>query len=371
VKDYSTWRGRIATPADNARLCQILSQVDMRSDLYVIEDRDPNFFAIHDLHLGQAVTLVIEDKALAAPDNIVAFCSAIVRDGWLEGRVQKVAYVCDLRMVPEYRKQRILPRACRDFFAYLAANQQVKAFYSVSLHANKGAVAARRFSNGQVIGNFYMVNVPFVGRDKKTLHRVSRASSSDVAALADFLDRQARKRQFGYCHDEASLRQRLQIWPGLSIRDFYLIRDAAGAIVACAAPWNAAHGSLRRTRVMAYQGRMRWVKRFYNAEAWLRGFKPLPKPGDCLQQVTLTHLEVKDDDPDLFRDLLSQIFTDYRNQDLHFLNFMMPADSPWQTALHGFRNQAIYFDLNLFLPSADVDCQSLRAARTGFEMAIH
>lgn len=381
VYETDTWLARIATPADNRQLCDIMRNVDMQSDLHVVEERDPDFFAIHRLHQGEPCTLVIEDKTGTHPsDNkIVSFCSAVIRTGWLNGLPQRVAYVCDLRMVSGYRNQRVLPTACRRFFDYLETEKQVRAFYSASLNDNKGAVAARRFSGGRILCHFDMVNLQLVGRSVKAADRlpqahgfsgtVSKATQSDGDALAEFLNEHARSRQFGYIYSAESLQQRLSHWPDLTIEDFYLAKSPEGKILACCAPWNPAASNLRKTRILAYHGKMKWIKRIYNAEAALRGFKKLPAAGGYLDQITLTHLEVSNENPDIFRALLSGVFADYRKQDIHFINFMLPTGSPLEPALKGLRQQRIRFDLNCFSPSF---LQQIEPSnKPGFEMAIH
>lgn len=374
VRDFAGWRARIATSDDNARLCEILRDVDMQADLHVTEERDPDFFAIHALHLGEAYTLLIEDKQLPAThrQNIVGFCSAIVRDGFIDGDLRRVAYVCDLRLVSHYRNKRILPKACKEFFDFLHREKQVEAFYSVSLQSNVGAVAARRFSGGHVMCEFSMVNLPLVGRRRATPLTVSKASETDIDALAAFLATQARSRTFGYCLDRDHFKRRLQTWPGLQLNDFYLVRNAAGHIIGCTAPWSTEPHHLRQTRVLAYNGKMRWIRRLYNLEAMLRGFRCLPDPGQTLQQISLTHLEVLDDDPMVFRSLLQAVFNDYRGRDIHFINVMIPDGSAMASALQGFRSQSIRFDVNCFLPPGSLfHGRKFVTLRPGFEMAIH
>lgn len=374
VREYDSWRARFATANDNARLCEILREVDMQADIHVTEERDPDFFAIHALHLGTPYTLVIEDKSGQFKDEqaIVGFCTAIVRDGFIDGVVRRVAYVCDLRLVAGYRNQRILPRACREFFDFLAREMQVDAFYSASLQANKGAVAARRFSGGHVMCEFDMVNLPLVRRPKPPRHIVIKATKQDQSELSAFLHRQSLTRQFGYRFDQQQLTSRSEVWPGLRVDDFYIIRNSAGDIVACAAPWSTETGSLRCTRVLGYYGGMKWLRILYNVEATLRRFKRLPRPGEIFRQISLTHLEVFNDDPQLFNSLLQAIFNDFRYRDLHFINVMMPVGSPMSAGLRGFRAQAVRFDLNCFLPPASTfHGQLFKTLRPGFEMAIH
>lgn len=355
-------------------MLEILRDVDMQAEIHVTEERDPDFFAIHALHLGEPYTLVIEDKSTehGCDNPIVGFCSAVVRDGFIDGSLRRVAYVCDLRLLSSYRNKRILPRACKEFFDFLLREKQVEAFYSVSLQANKGAVAARRFSGGHVMSEFLMVNLPLVKRPRAPAINVTKAVTADLDALAAFLASQSRQRQFGYCLDKDTLVKRLQCWPGLRLEDFYLVRNATGEIVGCTAPWSTEASQLRCTRVMAYNGKMKWLRRFYDLEALLRRFRRLPAPGEIFRQTSLTHLEVLDDDPVIFQSLLQAVFNDYRYSDLHFINVMVPMGSSLFKGLQGFRAQAIRFDVNCFLPpGSPFHGAKFSTVRPGFEMAIH
>lgn len=374
VKEYDQWLGRLACPEDNERLCQILRDVDMQSDLHVTEWRDPDFFAIHQLHLGEPCTLVVEDKTGSYTDSerIVCFCTAIIRDGWIDGALRRTAYVCDLRMVKGYRRSRILPKACRDFFEYLEREKGVEAFYSASLTDNKGAVAARRFSGGHVMSEFSMCNIQLIGRVKAPINNVAMAEPTDIEAISKFLDKQSRTRLFGYRFDNQEFKKRLSVWPGLSISDFHIIKNKGGDVVACAAPWDTANGNLRKTRVDGYFGKMKWIRRAYNVEAVLRGFRKLPKVGVCFNQLSLTHLEIENDDPLLLEDIIRSVLRNCNKKDLHFINLMLPKGSSLEKGVEGFRYQSIQFDLNCFLPKqSPFHGQKFRTVRPGFEMAIH
>lgn len=374
VKEYDQWLGRLSRPEDNERLCQILRDVEMQSDLHVTEWRDPDFFAIHQLHLGESYTLVVEDKTgvYTGTERIVCFCTAVIRDGWIDGVLKRTAYVCDLRMVKGYRRSRILPKACRDFFEYLEREKGVDAFYSVSLTDNKGAVAARRFSGGHVMSEFRMCNIQLIGRVKAPKNNVVIATSEDIPEISNFLDRQSRTRMFGYRFDNQELKKRLLVWPGLSINDFHIIKNRDGDVIACAAPWDASNGNLRKTRVDGYFGKMKLIRRAYNVEAFFRGFRKLPKVGVCFNQLSLTHLEIENDDPLLLEDIIKSVLRNSNKKELHFINLMLPKGSALEQGVEGFRSQSIDFDVNCFLPKkSPFHGQKFRTVRPGFEMAIH
>ncbi len=372
------WRMRLAQPADNARLCELFREVDMSADLCLAEERDPDFFALHRAQTPKAYSVLLED--LTQPGRPAFGCASILaRDAWVHGQIQRVGYACDLRIEAGYRGARVFPTVIHQFMQFMQEHEGIDLMYSAVLSSNlRGRNAllnqgGKRTGQpvGQVMTPYNMTSIQFVSKRMPNDPRVQRAQESDRPALVAFLAAQQQQRLLGYVVDDAWLQARLEQWPGLSLNDFFILKDGDGQVLACAAPWDT-ETHLRRSRVMGYQGPMKWLRLAYNLEARLRGFPQLPSEGECFHFMYLTHLEVAGDDAALLNALLRGIYNDLRHLPLHFMSLMVPQGSPLEAGLKGFRIRRIPMELIAFTNERSRwHGHSLNTLRPGFEMALH
>ncbi len=372
------WRMRLATEADNQRLCTLFREVDMSADLCLAEERDPDFFALQRAQCDQGYTVMLED--LTQPDRPAFGCASILtRPAWVQGQVRRIGYACDLRIEPDYRRGTIFPTVIAQFMAYMQTHQGMDMMFSAVLSSNLRGRNALLNQGGkrqgqplaQVMTAYNMTSIQFMGSRKANDPRVQRAQEGDRPALIAFLAAQQRKRLFGEVVDEAWLTRRLQRWPGLSLHDFFLLKNGDGQVLACAAPWDT-EAQLRRSRVLAYQGSMRWLRMLYNLEARLRGIPRLPDEGQCFHFVYLTHLEVLEDNPQWLNALLRSIYNQLNGQAFHFMSLMVPQGSPLEDGLTGFRIRRIPMELIAFTNErSSLHGHTLHTQQPGFEMALH
>src|SRR5690606_32456318 len=100
---------RIATREDGPALCELLRRVHIRSSLDLTQERDPDFFRLLELHLGDHEVLV----AAGADGRLVACGSLSTRPGFVDGTLTTVGYLGDLRIVPGARVAAIMPQMFR------------------------------------------------------------------------------------------------------------------------------------------------------------------------------------------------------------------------------------------------------------------
>lgn len=373
IYDTSEWGLRLARPEDNARLCQILGEVKMDSDLRIAEERDPDFFALRKLHGGTAYTVVLIDKtpALREEDRVSGCCTVVVRDGWLSGRPARIGYLCDLRIIAKFREGRVFPHAIGIFTDYIMQRDPVEAFYFSMMRDNRSAQHARTLANAVRLTPYQMVNVQLLGKYKSGNTCVTRATEADFPDLCQFLAEENVLKQFGFRFDRALIRDRLACWPDFSLENFYLIRDNQGKIAACAAPWNP-EASLRRSRIHGYAGSMKLLKKAYNLEVALRGGLPLPEEGGLFHILSLTHVAIRQQDPALLRALIEQISFDWHTRPIHFVSVLVPEGSPLERAFNGLRVQKVAMDLYGFTATHNGQPSDLPASiNPGFEMVLH
>ncbi len=373
IYENADWGLRLAQPEDNQRLCHIFGEVKMDAELRIAEERDPDFFALRKMHGGATYTIVLIDKSddVADTERVSGCCTVVVRDGWLSARPARIGYVCDLRVIEKFRRGRVFPASIRIVLDYVKQQDPVDAFYFSMMRDNRSAQHAKMLANAQSITPYNMVNVQLVGKFKKCSPSVSRAEPGDIRELVTFLAEESATKQFGFRFDAAMLNDRIEQWPNFSLANFYIARDTAGRIVACAAPWNP-EDSLRRSRIHGYGGKMKLLKKAYNLEVALRGGLPLPEEGGCFHILSLTHVAIKQNDPALLRALVDRIALDWQSENVHFVSVLVPENSPLEQAFKGLRVQKIAMDLYAIPVCENTSATSLeKSMNPGFEMVLH
>ena len=280
LHESSRLRLRRAVPADSPALCDLLRRVHLRGKLDVLQERDPDFFALLEMHQGAYDVWVGESLE---GDKVGGLGTVVVRPGWVDGEVRPVGYLADLRALPGFRGVKELPRAFAKVLEHARDHRGAELFYTVIFDENRLARralveqkgAARR--GGQPIYRpmtpFQMTSVQFTTRKSWRAPpglEVSRARASDFDALADYLAERARRRVMGEVLTPERLAARFELWPGFGIESFLLARDSSGRIVGALAPWDPS--SMMRTRVLGYHGVLGWVKMGFGLAARIFGF---------------------------------------------------------------------------------------------------
>jgi len=373
------WSLRLARPEDNEALCRLFESVHLRSALDLTQERAPDFFVLPRLHQGSfdtAVGVATDDREHGT-GTLVGCGTVVVRDGWWGERVVRTGYLCDLRVAPGFRGGLHLARAYGRFMDWIRAERGAELFTTVIFDANRQAIAALATRSDKrkdqpvyrPMTPFQMTSVQFTTKRAAPRDGVTRTRPEDQAELVAFLARRARARLLGEVLTPERFAERLTLWPGLALDDFFLARDATGRIVGCLAPWDTR--AFKRTRVLGYHGQMAWVRRLFNLAAHVRRFPPLPAPGACFDFVFLTHLEVEGDDPAILRALLLAAYAALRPRGLHFMSAFVPRGSPLEAAFKGFTVNRTAMTLYAVHPPdspwADVD---VATRHPGFEMAL-
>lgn len=361
---------RLATAADNRGCLELFSAVPMRGELVLSTQREPDFFSLYAMQRVEPFTYVGDDGA----GGLVGMATALIRDGWLDGAPARVGYLGDLRI--RFDRARTFGRFFGDFFDVLCERTGCSAYYTAILSSNRAAMNAltkrktKRVNQPyyQRLHAFDAVSVQLTRRRTPSSSvRVRSATAADVPRLSEVLALEHQRRAFGYRYDQGELEHRLAKWPGFSLEDTLVAEDAAGGLLGVTTIWDPS--PVKRYRVHAYEGSMKWVKRGFNLAASLARWPKLPEPGGEFRYAYLTNLWVKDQSPAIFRALLEHAYSRLQPKGFHFFTFELDENDPLAPALSGFRAQRLGFTLFGVTP-AKLSRTQWQPGRTGFEIAL-
>ena len=367
------FRVRRAGPDDDSELCALLRKVHIRGTLDVTQERDPSFYSILEAHLGEHEVWLVENDA-----GEVGGCGSVVwRPGWVDGRVEPVGYLADLRGIRGFRGTRALPHAYKLALERARDRHGVELFHTVIFDSNELAIRALVRRRGKrradqpvysVMTPFEMLSVQFT-TNKRPASRVRRARTEDLDALVTYLAERQKTRLMGDVVDERLLTRRFEQWPGFGLDSFFIATDQRGRIVGTLAPWDT--HAIKRTRVLGYYKGMKAMKIAFNTASKLFGFTPLPEPGACFRFSFLSHLEIDDDDPQILRDLLRTAYAELRPGGAHFMSAMIPRGSRLAAAFSGFVvNRTPMTVYSVVLAGSRYADRDFRTLHPGFEMAL-
>ena len=363
---------RRATAEDNTALLKLFGEVPMQGELVLSTQRAPDYFTLLELQRGEHEVWVHDEGG-----ELDGMGSLQVRQGWLDGQACRVGYLGDLRARFSARRSRGLARFYGPILEEAAERHGVSAFLTSVMATNTAALQAlvkRKASRAAqprytLLRRFGAVSVQFALRRKvrPSPYTVHRATPGDVPAMAALLDADHRLRPFGYRYDLGELEHRLARWPGLTVEGCYLAFDAGGQLVGCTSVWNPE--AVKRYRVLAYRGGMRWMRWGFDALATVVGAPRLPAPGEDFRYFYLCNTSISGEDPAIFRALVERVYADHHGQGFHFFTLYLDEVDPLAPALKGFLLRRLDFHLYAVTP-ASRPREEFPGGRTGFEIAL-
>jgi hypothetical protein len=340
---------RRAQAADNPRILAFQARHAMDGALPLRFDRAPDYFALHRCHAVDHRTWLAEDER----GNVKGVASLVVRDAYLMERVQPVAYLGDLRLVPDRRLSRAWMEEVRARLEELKHEAGVQHAYCCMIRDNRLATQSllgtrrpgklalshwRGYRNISVYGQRGWRGMP---RATDPI-RVVQAQPHHADALRRFLDAESAGQPFGCVFSETEFARRLQTWPDFCIESFLLALDTRGNLLGCVAPWDA--GRIKRIVLERLPLSLQTVRLAFNALAPAFGRPRIAAPGEALRDIYLTHLQVKQRDPAVFAALLDAAWARVRGR-YALMQLCLYDNDPLWPAMARYRSTHVPMDL--------------------------
>jgi hypothetical protein len=348
----SRYRLELATPADDADLCDVLAATPTDGRIAVTYRRDPSWFAgaVVDGRLRQVVACRDLESG-----RVVGFGCRSLRDVYVNGRPREVGYLSGLRLLPAHRNRGLLARGYA-LVRELHGDGRVP-FYVTTIAAGN-RVALDLFTAGRpglptyhLAGTYHTLAIALPRRNGRPRRgrkyhnvRIRAATSHDLSAVLDYLDREGPRRQFFPRLRRDDLLTQTGAMRGLAL-DGLLLAERAGRLVGTIAVWDQ-RGD-RRWVVHRYGGWLRWGRPAYNAWAWSRGRPQLPRAGGAISCLTAALPVVSDDDCDVFAALVEAARDQAACRSASYLLLGMHADDPLLPAAR--RYEAVIYKTHVFL----------------------
>lgn len=346
----------------------------MQTELGMHFDRSPDFFALLDAHSPTHETwLLLDDGAIKGVGSIV------VRDGYLGGKPEPVAYLGDLRVTPHRIASRIWAAALQRQLAELREQLGVRFAYGCIVRSNRlahasllrsrrpdlpGLIHWRGYSNVSILAR-----KPW--RSRTHCFQVRRAGPGDEETIRAFLDAESRAQLGGVVFDAPTWRRRLTSWPEFGVERCYLAFDPRGRLVGCLAPWDMR--ALKRIVLHRMSSGLGLLRHGLNLIAPLLG-KPRIGAGasSFLPDVYLTHVAIQGRRSDVLSALLDSAYEDIaRTRRYATMSLCLYDADPLWDALRPYWHVAVPMDLYAISLDGAYDERALHGPEfPGFEIYL-
>lgn len=284
----------LAGPSDDADIRRLLREGASDGWIRLSLEREPDAFAEPVASVRHGFIVARDRKT----GEVAGICEQASRRAYVEGEAALLPYLGGLRIAPGFRNRIAILRggfqAVRERLGDPAALP-----YALTSIAVDNNVALRVLGAGLPGMPTYRALEPFStfairpsGKYRPD-PRCEMATAADMPAIAVLLQRCYRRYQFA----PEWTANVLATCRGLIPEDFIVIRRGPG-IAACLALWN--QQSFRQTVVRGYASPLGSLRSVVNLAAPFTGMPLLPRDGEPLRQVFLSHLAIDDDAPGLF-----------------------------------------------------------------------
>jgi len=298
----------LATPQDDAAIRRLLANGRMPGSLTITFEREPNYF-LGCGTMGHVCQVILARHQ--ASDEIAAIACRAVQPRFVNGQVEKIGYIGQVRIAEKYQGLWLIPRAL-PFFHTLHADGQTPAYLGVISDENavaRGVMVEhprRRFPTAHEVAHIHTLGI-ILQRPRPlpaSPYQVKRGSMETLGNIVAFLQQHGAAKQFFPAYEESDFVDGPST-RGFDVRDF-IVAYQGNDIVGVTGLWD--QSGYKQSVVQAYHGTLRWARPLYNLGARLLGAQPLPAPGQHINSAYASFICTAHNDPAVFRVLLAHIY---------------------------------------------------------------
>ena len=328
----------LATPADDESLRRLLRENPIPGSLSLTFEREPCYFPASAIEGPFHQTIVAREKDSG---QVIAFGNRSVRKLFLNGHLQDIGYMSQLRVHPDYGKGLYLARGLAGGFKkYHQLHQDGRApFYLMSVIEDN--LPARRLLQSGLPEYPYvkeyarMFTYAIYPVSKKPLLdmprslQLVRGSDNYADGIVDCLNRNGLRKQLAPYWTCESL-----FTSNLSPTDFFIVLESE-RVAACLAGWD--QNSFKQTVVRGYSGSLARWRKLLNMFSSFGAWPYLPEPNTPLRYSYASHLAIDDDDPQIFAALLRAIYNHNLERGYSYFVIGLAGTNPLRAVVKAYR----------------------------------
>lgn len=331
---------RQGTPADNAKMQDLITKITMPGVAQMCFQRAPDFFVGAKVIGDEFVLTVADDDE--RPDVLAGLTVISGRELFISGQKRRVYYSGDTRVDPYYRRRGI---ASNLFIEQKKHRQATDLLQGIVLKENTAPLDAAANAADGVLFRYWIshtieTSFIYVRKIKPRIPagvEIRAATAKDVPAMQAFFDREAPRRNGYPVYDFAKLHAGDPYYAGLRIGDMALaLRN--GEIIGMIGGWN--QKAYKQTRIVGFKPIIKLLRPLYNLYVGMVGGFKLPPVGGVLNYLTLYNYLVAGDDKDVFRALIDWVMAN-AGQKYDALAIGITHGDPMEDVPRGYKRQKL------------------------------
>ncbi len=367
-----TLKFELATQADDPDLRRLLRENPITGSISLSFEREPNYFDASAVEGDFHQTIVARESDSG---NVIAFGNRSIRALYVNGEIQDVGYMSQLRVNPSYGKGMYLARGLAGGFKkYHELHLDGRTpFYIMSVIEDN--IPARRLLTSGLyeypIAREYTRVFTYVIYPVKRKHELPLPSSIRIVHGND-----------NYTNDIVTCLNRNNInkqlaphWTcdslflyNLSPSDFFLVLNE-DHVIGCLACWN--QNSFKQTVVRGYNGSLARWRKAINVFSRYIGAPYLPEQNTPLKYSYASHLAIDNDDPVVFKALLRAMYNHTLEQGYSYFMIGLAKSHPFRKIVESYRPLTYISQIYLVNWDAEDDLLSKLDGRIpGLEIAV-
>ena len=335
----SHYRFQLADHNDDQELRQRMAEDWMPGKITLSFRREPDYFMGNRVQGEQVQVIKCTDEQKS---RIIGLGCRALRNVWINGKPQRTGYLADLRAHPDYRNGTLLARGYK-YLRQLHEADPVPLYYTMILEGNE---TARRILTSQratlpayqPMGRFLTPAIHLdLPKPELTMPGITirRATPDQLPAVLRFIQAQYARKQLAPAWTAGDLENAR--YAGLAVDDIYLAM-CGEELIGTLGAWD--QGGFRQTCVERYSPMLKMLRPLYNAAAHFTPLKALPKEGATIPSFYLSCIAIKNDDPEVFRLLLRQLYREKRAGPWHYFIGGLHERDPLLNVLLEYRHIA-------------------------------
>ena len=301
-------------------------------------EREPNYFNASAIEGPFHQTLVAREADMG---EIIGVGNRSLRPMFVNGTVQEIGYMSQLRIHPKYGKGLYLARGLAQGFRLyhdLHADGQASLYLMSIIEDN---LPARRlltsglphYPQAQEYARMFTYAIyPMRRKDDLPLPRslrLIRGSDKYAMGIVDCLNRNGARKQFAPYRTCDSL-----FIADLNPADFFLALGGEG-VVGCLACWD--QNAFKQTVVRGYSGGLARWRKLLNAFSRLGSWPYLPEPNTPLRHSYASHPAIDNDDPVVFAALLRALYNHTFEHGYSYFVIGLAESNPMRETVKAYR----------------------------------
>jgi hypothetical protein len=319
----------LATPNDDEAIQRLLRENPVPGSVSVRYERSPSYF--HGCEVMGACHQTLVARHLPSGE-IAGVAGRSLRRMYINGRAETVGYLGQLRVDRRYRARWLVSGGFR-FLGELHRDRQTRGYLTTIIEGNReaeGVLVSRarpHFPAYRPLDRIHTLALHVRPGSTPAMDgcEVRRGSEIDLDDIVAFLNQYGAGRQFFPVCAIDDFNPEAHRTRGFRTDDFRVaLRN--GRIAGIIGLWD--QSSFKQTVVHGYEGFLRWGGALYDGYARLRGFRPLPRPGQAIPMGCAAFTCIADTDPEIFDLLLRHVLQAANEQGMAWLMIGLTEPDP-------------------------------------------